>query len=129
MVTILHGYLVSHAEAKPPWATADLVTKFNTLRDRLLPYSIEPFRLAELLSEWGGGRSRDVHYEPGAKLKALAQQWVEKLDDPPVDDFRQLLDVPLPGKTPPSEPVMRQLIIGYCVLMDIQQGAAAAASS
>ena len=128
VVTELHGCLVSHAALNPSWATGEVCAKFHSLRQRLLPYGIEPLHLAELLSELGGHRRRYDHYEPGAKLKALSQQWVEKLDDPPLGDFRKLLDVSLPGKTAPSEPAMRQLLVGYCILMDVQ-GAAAAAST
>ena len=128
VVTELHGCLVSHAAPNPSWAPREVCAKFHSLRQRLVTYGIEPLYLAKLLSELGGHRRRYVHYEPGAKLTALSQQWVEKLDNPPMGDFRQLLDVPLPGKTTPSEPEMRQLLVGYCVLMDVQ-GAAAAASS
>ena len=106
------------------WATGEVCVNFHSLHKSLMPFGIEPLHLVALLYNFGGDRSPDIHYEPCAKLKALSRLWALKLNDPPVDDFRQLLDVPLPGRTP-SESEMQQLIVGYCVLMDLQAAVAA----
>ena len=98
----LHRCLVIHVEPYPSWATDEVCASFDNLQHSLLPFGIEPLHLAALLYELGGDRSPDIHYEPCVKLKKLSRLWAVKLNNPPLNDFRKLLDVPLPGKTAPS---------------------------